>query len=78
MHTGNQNNDVTLTREFQHYLTKEHRKNGVIDQVKYNKQFMEIKWTDRQYHVQGNVDFPARSSACGRAPLVWSLVYTGP
>ena len=30
--------------------------NGVIDQGKYKKQFMERKWTDRQYHVQDNSD----------------------
>ena len=29
--------------------------NGVIDQVKYKKS-SEIKWTDRQYHVQDNAD----------------------
>ena len=43
MQTGNQNNDVSLTGEFQHSLTKEQRKNGAIYQVKYNKQFMERK-----------------------------------
>ena len=32
-------------------------KNGVFDQVKKNKQFMERKWTDRQYHVQDDADF---------------------
>ena len=37
MHTGNQKNDVSLAREFQQHLTKEHRKNGVIDQGKYKK-----------------------------------------
>ena len=35
MHTGNKKYDVSLAKEFQHFLTKEHRKNGVIDQVKY-------------------------------------------
>ena len=34
MYTGNQNNYVILAKEFQHPLTKEHRKNGVFDQVK--------------------------------------------
>ena len=34
MHTGNQNDDVSLAKEFQHHLTKEHRKNGVFDQGK--------------------------------------------
>ena len=28
--------------------------------------------------LRGCVDVPARSGACGRAPLVWSPVYTGP
>ena len=54
MHTGTQNNDVSLSKEFQHHLTKEHRKYGVIDQVNYKKRFMEIKWTDTQYHIQYN------------------------
>ena len=56
IHTGNQKDDVILAKEFQHHLTKEHRKNGVFDQVKNNKQFMEIKWIDRQYHVKDNYD----------------------
>ena len=30
-HTGNQKDDVSLTKKFQHCLTKEHRKNGVFD-----------------------------------------------
>ena len=33
-HTGNQKYDVSLAREFHHHLTKEHCKNGVIDQGK--------------------------------------------
>ena len=37
MHTSNQKYDVSLAKEFQHYLTKEHRKNGFIDQGKYKK-----------------------------------------
>ena len=40
MHNSNQNNDVSLAKEFQQHLTKEHRKNGVIDQVKYKKRFI--------------------------------------
>ena len=31
-------------------------KNGVIDQGKCKKIFMERKWTDRKYHVQDNAD----------------------
>ena len=34
MHTSNQNNDVSLAKEFQHHLKKEHQKNGVFDQGK--------------------------------------------
>ena len=56
IHTGNQNNDVSLDEEFQQHLTKEQCKNGVIDQVKYKKRFSEIKCIDRQYHVQDNFD----------------------
>ena len=56
MHTGNQKDDVGFSKEFQHHMTKEHRKNGVFDWGKNNKRFMERKWTDRQYHVQDNAD----------------------
>ena len=52
--TGNQNNDVILAYEFKQHLTKEHHKNGVIDQVKYKKGFMGQKWIYIQYHVQDN------------------------
>ena len=34
IHTDNQKYDVSLAKEFQHHLTKEHRKNGVIDKRK--------------------------------------------
>ena len=34
IHIGNQTDDVSITRKFQQHLTKEHRKNGFIDQVK--------------------------------------------
>ena len=40
MHTGKQKYDVRLAKEFQHNLPKEHHENDVIDQGKYNKQFM--------------------------------------
>ena len=56
IHTGNQKYDVRLYKEFQHPLIKEHRRNGVFDQGKYNKKFMERQWTDIQYHVQDNAD----------------------
>ena len=32
MHTVNQKDNVSLAKEFQHRLTKEHRKNGVFGQ----------------------------------------------
>ena len=35
MHTGNQKYDVSLSKGFQHFLTKKHSSNGVIDQGKY-------------------------------------------
>ena len=37
-------------------MSKEHRKNGIIDQVKYRKRSSKRKWTDREYHVQDNAD----------------------
>ena len=37
MHSCTKNNYVILNREFQIYPSKEHRKYGVIDQVKYSK-----------------------------------------
>ena len=37
-------------------MSKEHRKNGVIDQGKYRKRASKRKWTDREYHVQDNAD----------------------
>ena len=35
MHNGSQKYDASLAKEYQHHMTKEHRKNGVIDQGKY-------------------------------------------
>ena len=54
MHTINQKNVVLLAKEFQQHLTKENPKNGVIDQGKCIKRFMERKWTDIQHHIQDN------------------------
>ena len=34
IHTGTENKDVSLAREFKDHLEGEHRKNGVIDQGK--------------------------------------------
>ena len=56
MHNVTQNYDVSLAKEFQKHLIEKHRRDGVIDQGKYKKTFMERKWTDIQYHVQDNDD----------------------
>ena len=56
MNTGNQNNDLSSAKELKKHLTKEHHNNGVINQGKYRNIFMEIKWTDRQYHVHNNAN----------------------
>ena len=56
INTGNQKYDVSLVKEFQHHLKKEHRNNGVFDQGKNNKLFMGIKCTEIQYPVQDNAD----------------------
>ena len=49
-------NDFSLAKGFQKYMSKDDRKHGVIDQVKYRKRSSKIKWTDREYHVQDNAD----------------------
>ena len=54
MHTGTEKKDVILAHEFKDYLEEEHRQNGAIDQGKPRQIFMEIKWTERKYHVQDN------------------------
>ena len=56
IHTGTENKDVSLAREFKDHLEGEHHKNGVIDQVKSRKIFMNRKWTERKHHVQDNAD----------------------
>ena len=57
MHTSTQNDDVSLVNCFQQRISKDHRKNCVFDQGKNKKLTSEIKWTDREYHVQDNPDF---------------------
>ena len=54
IYTGTEKKDVSLAREFKDHLEGEHRKNGVIDQVKSRKIYMNRKWTERKYHVQEN------------------------
>ena len=56
IHTGTEKKDASLARKFKDHLEGEHRKNGVIDQVKSRKIFMNRKWTERKYHVQDNAD----------------------
>ena len=43
MHTGTEKKDLSLAKELKYNLEGEHRQNGVIDQVKSRKRFMEIK-----------------------------------
>ena len=64
IHTGTQNDDVSLAKEIQHFLTKTHRKDGVIDQVKNSKQLMERKWIDIKYRVQDNADVAHQDVKC--------------
>ena len=56
IHTGTENKYVSLAKEFKNHLEGEHHKNGVIDQVKSRKRYMNRKWTEREYHVQDNAD----------------------
>ena len=43
MHTGTENKDVSLAKEFKNHLEGKHRQNGAIDQGKPRKRFMERK-----------------------------------
>ena len=54
MHTGTENKDVSLAKEFKYLLKGDIHQNSAIDQGKSRKRFMEIKWTERKYHVQDN------------------------
>ena len=56
IHTGTENKYVSLAREFKDHLEGEHRKNGVIDQGKSRKRYMNRNWTEREYHDQDNAD----------------------
>ena len=49
-------NDVSLSKEFQKNLSKEHEKHGVIDQGEYRKRASIRKWTHIEYHVKDNAD----------------------
>ena len=54
IHTGTEKKDVSLAKESKDHLKGEHRQNGVIDQGKSRKIFMNRKWTEIKYHVQEN------------------------
>ena len=56
MYYCTQNNDVSLAKEFQNNLSKEHQNHGVIDQGKYRKISSKRKKTDREYYFQDNDD----------------------
>ena len=52
---GNQQSlSFSLAREFKDHMEGEHRKNGVIDQGKSIKRFMNRKFIERKYHDQDN------------------------
>ena len=56
MHSCKPKNDVSLAKQFQKHLSKEHRKHRVIDQWENRKRASKRKCTDREYHVQNNAD----------------------
>ena len=49
IHTSTPNEDIILAREFQKCLSDPKRKNGVIDQDKYIKWSIQIKWDVHEY-----------------------------
>ena len=56
MHYCTHKKYVSLAKEFQKHLSKEHKKHGVIDKGKYRKRASKRKWTDREYHFQDNAE----------------------
>ena len=56
MHSCTPKHYVSLSKEFQKYLSKDDRKHGVVDQGKDRKRASKIKCTYREYHVQDNAD----------------------
>ena len=56
MCSSTQNNYVSMTKELQNHMYKEHQQHGVIYHGKYRKRPIKIKWTDTEYHVQDNSD----------------------
>ena len=83
MHTGTENKDVSLAKEFKDHLEGEHRQNGAIDQGKSRKIFMKKKWTERKYHVQDNASMELKDVKmyCNKKSipninLLWSTFQT--
>ena len=56
MNSSTQNNNVSMAKEFQKHLYKNHHKHGFIDQGKYRKITSKRKWTEIEYHVQDIYD----------------------
>ena len=54
MSTGTENKDVSLAQEFKDHIEEEHRQK-MVPLIKENKiKFMDLKWTERKYHVKDN------------------------
>ena len=60
MHTCTENKYVSLAYEFKDHMEEEYRQNGAMNQGKSRKRFMEIKWTERKYHVQDNSEMEVK------------------
>ena len=56
IHTGTENKDLSLSKEFKDHLEGEHRQNGAIDQGKSRKVFMKIKWTEKKSEILHDSD----------------------
>ena len=56
MHSCTQNNDVSLAKEFQTNISKEHHKHVVIYLEKYRKRDSKLNWKEVEYHTQGNAN----------------------
>ena len=56
MHSCIPKNDISLAKQLQKHLSKEHRKHGFTDLGKYRKIAIKRKWTEIEYHVHNNAD----------------------
>ena len=56
MHSTASTKNVSLSREPPKYLSNAAHKHGVIDKGKYKQQSGKWKWTEMDYHVQGDSD----------------------